>query len=164
MYMRVVAGDILISPRSDFFDSALVESGPPPMVLRNGDILFLYNSARKLRRSASLFDWQSCVRSSCCPHNRANIPNPKNYDLQYNLGYLILDGKDPSVIKQRSSTPILSPVLDWERCDNDSLYVGLTPNVVFVEGWIRPDPHKDEFLVVYQGCDSFLGMAKIVVT
>lgn len=35
-----------IEPRQDMFDSVLVESGPPPLRLSNGNYLFFYNSAR----------------------------------------------------------------------------------------------------------------------
>lgn len=37
---------LLLGTRSTFFDSHLVESGPPPLRLRSGHYLFLYNSAR----------------------------------------------------------------------------------------------------------------------
>jgi len=36
----------LIEVRSDHFDSVLVESGPPPLKLSDGNYLFIYNSAR----------------------------------------------------------------------------------------------------------------------
>lgn len=36
----------LIQPRSDHFDSKLVESGPPPLKLTDGNYFFIYNSAR----------------------------------------------------------------------------------------------------------------------
>ncbi len=39
-------GEVLIHPRVDFFDSRLVESGPPPLLLSSGDWLLLYNSAQ----------------------------------------------------------------------------------------------------------------------
>jgi predicted GH43/DUF377 family glycosyl hydrolase len=38
-------GDIFLSPRPNSFDSKLVESGPPPLLLSNGNYLFIYNSA-----------------------------------------------------------------------------------------------------------------------
>ena len=38
-------GDIILSPREDHFDSKLVESGPPPLQLSDGNYLFIYNSA-----------------------------------------------------------------------------------------------------------------------
>ena len=78
------------------------------------------------------------------------VGSPKpNWDVQYNVGFCILNGTDPTQILQRSNSPILvrfsllrclstpygscvrmgqSPVLDWE-------VYGLTPNVVFAEAW-----------------------------
>jgi len=35
-----------IDIRADHFDSHLVESGPPPLKLDNGNYLFFYNSAK----------------------------------------------------------------------------------------------------------------------
>jgi predicted GH43/DUF377 family glycosyl hydrolase len=82
-------GDILISPRDSNFDSKLVEAGPPPLKLSTGDYLFFYNSAEN--------GW------------------PDDLNTAYHVGYLILDGKDPSIIKQRSDTPLMGPVYSWEQ-------------------------------------------------
>lgn len=38
---------VFIAPREDSFDSQLVESGPPPMLLSTGDYIFFHNSADK---------------------------------------------------------------------------------------------------------------------
>jgi len=133
----------LIETRKDKFDSELCESGPEPLKLSDGNYLFLYNSGRKV-----------------------DTPNPKpGWHIEYNLGYLILDGKDPTKILQRSDEPILSPELDWERCDNTSgkwKDIGLTPLVIFVEGWVQSGNNR--FIVVYQGCDSFTGIVELGVT
>jgi hypothetical protein len=77
---------------------------------------------------------------------------------------------------------VLSPELDWEKCDKNP--EGLTPNVVFVEGTRRPLRHcgliapccssplhlagwkklaEDSFLVWYQGCDSRIGIFHLSV-
>jgi predicted GH43/DUF377 family glycosyl hydrolase len=61
--------------RSDHFDSYLVESGPPPLKLSDGNYLFFYNSARDVGPSEK-----------------------PGYDLEYNVGFLILDGADPTKI------------------------------------------------------------------
>ena len=73
-----------ITPRGDHFDNNLVESGPPPLLLADGNYLFLHNSA-----------------NSSAGHC-------------YHPGYVILSGADPSVILQRSEVPLLSPTRDWE--------------------------------------------------
>lgn len=38
---------VFIAPRENDFDSSLVESGPPPMLLSTGDYIFFHNSADK---------------------------------------------------------------------------------------------------------------------
>lgn len=80
-------GEIFLSPRADHFDSRLVESGPPPLLLSNGDYLFIYNSAEK--------GW------------------PEDLKTAYHVGWVILDGKDPTIIKQRSEKPLMGPEYSW---------------------------------------------------
>mmetsp|Transcript_16335 Transcript_16335/g.41422 ORF Transcript_16335/g.41422 Transcript_16335/m.41422 type:complete len:444 (-) Transcript_16335:117-1448(-) len=158
---------VLLSPREGYFDSVLVEAGPPPMRLSSGDYLFLYNSATQ---------------------PNPPLPNRKpDWKLQYNIGYAILDGNDPTLVKYRSRTPLFSPTLEWEKCSYPSPSplprgVGLTPYVVFVEGWERVCSNiedgqekdiekseskmleeKDVFTVWYQGCDSVIGKAILTV-
>jgi predicted GH43/DUF377 family glycosyl hydrolase len=56
--------------RNNSFDSVLVEAGPMPLPLSDGNYLFIYNSARK------------------------GYPSKKpNWDMQYNVGWAVLDGK-----------------------------------------------------------------------
>jgi predicted GH43/DUF377 family glycosyl hydrolase len=143
-------GDYLMQIRNDSFDSNLVESGPPPLQLSSGDFLFVHNSAL------------------------AGIPTVKpNWNLQYNVGYVILSGSDPTQVLQRSDTPIFSPNLTWE-VGNSTEY--LTPDVVFIEGLV-PNPNGcpanasamvnssnyDCFFGVYGAADSNLGAVSIVV-
>jgi len=141
-----VTNRYLVSRRQDSFDSELVESGPEPLQLSDGNYLFLYNSARKV-----------------------SIPNPKpGWHLEYNLGFVILDKNDPTRVIYRSNEPIMSPVLDWERCDNSPSAGqwsrrGLTPLVIFVEGWRRIPGSMDQFLIFYQGCDSVTSVARLTV-
>ena len=66
----------------------LVEAGPPPMLLSDGNYLFIYNSARQ------------------------NASSPDHFE--YNIGWLIINGSNPLHIIQRSDTPLLSPQLGWE--------------------------------------------------
>ncbi|CAF2365920.1 unnamed protein product [Rotaria sp. Silwood2] len=137
-----LSSSLLLRTRSDHFDSALVEAGPQPLKLSDNNYLFLYNSAR-----------------------HTTIPNLKpNWNFQYNLGWAILNGEDPTQVLARSELPILSPELDWERCDTESgewANRGLTPLVIFVEGWKKIA--EDTFLVWYQGCDSTMGLAELKV-
>ncbi len=135
-----LSSTLLLHTRSDHFDSALVEAGPQPLKLSDNNYLFLYNSAQ-----------------------HTSIPNPKpGWNLQYNLGWAILNVDNPTQVLARSESPILSPELDWETCDNNSgiwAKRGLTPLVVFIEGWKKTG--NDTFLVWYQGCDSSMGLAEL---
>jgi len=65
-------------------------------------------------------------------------------------------------ILQRSEQPLLSPELAWETGTGD--YLGLTPNVVFVEGWIPHDSKPDHFVIFYGAADSVIGAAILSVT
>ena len=122
-----------------YFDSYLVEAGPQPMLLSDGNYLFLYNSAR------------------CC----YNSSKP-GYDLQYNVGWVILNGTNPEMIIQRAEVPLLSPELVWELGYPSPPQLGNTPNVVFVEGIQQYAP--DQFLIYYGAADSVVGSALVTVS
>lgn len=49
---------LLITPRPNMFDSVLVESGPPPLKLTNGNYFFIYNSARYGYPSTQRMDFE----------------------------------------------------------------------------------------------------------
>ena len=133
---KILPGPFL-KTRGDKFDSALVESGPPPMKLTTGHYLFIYNSARD------------------------GYPSPRpDYDKQYNVGYLILDKDDPTKILYRSDEPFLSPELKWEK--GEAPYMGLVPNVVFCEG-AKP-LGDDQFFLLYGAADSCLGAGLLEVS
>lgn len=144
-YSYTNTNQTIIGTRDGYFDSALVESGPPPLRLSDGKYIFLYNSARV-----------------------ANRPSPKQgWDLEYNVGYAIINGSlSPSsglpTVVQRSDRPVMSPVLGWETCNDESMVSGLTPNVVFVNGATSLDT-PDTFLIYYQGCDARTGIALLTV-
>eukprot|EP00456_Euglypha_rotunda_P026886 TRINITY_DN21576_c0_g1_i1.p1 TRINITY_DN21576_c0_g1~~TRINITY_DN21576_c0_g1_i1.p1 ORF type:complete len:162 (-),score=19.89 TRINITY_DN21576_c0_g1_i1:8-493(-) len=105
LYNWTTVNTSFIGTRGDHFDSALVEGGPLPLLLSDGNYLMLYNSARN------------------------GYPSDKpGWSLQYNVGYVVLDYNDPTKILTRSDEPIFSPELGWE-------VEGYTPNVVFAEGW-----------------------------
>jgi len=101
--------NVFINMRSNSFDSGLVEGGPLPLRLSDGNYLMIYNSARH------------------------GVPSSKpGWDLQYNAGWVVLNYSNPTQILARSSDPLLSPQAQWEM-------EGFTPNVVFVEGWKQID-------------------------
>lgn len=108
-----------------------------PLRLSDGNYLFLYNSARD------------------------GYPSPRpGSTYQYNVGYAILDGTDPTKILQRSIEPLLSPHMGWEI--GEPPFLGLVPNVVFLEGWLPLG--TDTFLAFYGGADSVIGAGIVRVT
>jgi len=129
---------IFLPERKDHFDKDLIEAGPMPLRLSNKNYLMLYNSAR------------------------GGYPSPKpGYSMQYNVGWAILDGEDPTKVIQRCEQPLLSPDLDWEVGKEPNLR--LTPNVVFLQGWRKIPNAVDSFLVFYGAADSVVGVAVVQV-
>ena len=134
--------ECLLKTRPGHFDSALVESGPPPLQLSDGNFIFVYNSAQN-----------------------TNIPNPKpGWSLQYNVGYAILNGTSPTQVLERAEEPILSPQLSWETCDDSTYVPGATPDVVFTNGARKVDGVPNTWILYYQGCDTRMGLALLTVT
>lgn len=74
---------------------------------------------------------------------------------EYALALALLDKNDPSKVLDRSTVPLLTPELPWERD-------GFFPNVVFSNGWIRwADTGK--IWVYYGAADSGVGLAELSV-
>ncbi|UCE14739.1 MAG: glycosidase, partial [Candidatus Heimdallarchaeota archaeon] len=72
-------------------------------------------------------------------------------DLNYSLGVMLLDLKDPSVIISRIEDPILRPEEEYEK-------VGDVPNVCFTCGVVEKE---NKFLVYYGAADKCIGVATI---
>ena len=103
------------------------------MELANGDYLFFYNSAQT--------GW------------------PKDLTTAYHVGWVVLDAVDPSIIKARSSEPLLSPAYAWEQ--GNAPYACNAPNVVFLEAAYPLG--GDRFQVFFGGADATIGSAVIEV-
>jgi predicted GH43/DUF377 family glycosyl hydrolase len=131
-------GDVFLQTRPDSWDSQLVESGPPPLLLSSGDYLFFYNSATT--------GW------------------PTAEDTAYHPGWVILDKDDPSVILQRSEDPLMGPEYAWDK--GDAPYTCNVPNVVFLEAarTVELKEGRDVFEVYFGGADAVIGSATIEVT
>lgn len=126
-------GDVLLETRADNFDSRLVEAGPPPLLLSTGDYLFFYNSAME--------------------------GFPDEPGSSYNVGYVILSGRNPTKILQRSDAPLLSPTYAYEQ--GVSPYPCNVPNVVFLEA-AKPIGN-DTFEVYFGAADNSIGKATVKV-
>lgn len=79
------SSDVLLSPRSGFWDSDRVGAGAPPMRIPEGWLLIYYG----------------VKKTSAGP--------------LFRLGAAILDSDDPSIVVNRSNIPILGPREDYER-------------------------------------------------
>lgn len=78
----------------------------------------------------------------------------------YALALALLDKDDPSIVLDRSETPLLTPDLVWEQ-------EGFFPNVVFSNGWIQWPEGSDKagkIWVYYGAADSGVGLAELVRT
>jgi predicted GH43/DUF377 family glycosyl hydrolase len=103
-----VVEDPVIEPREGYFDEALVEPGPPPILTGDG-ILLIYNG---------------------------NIPEERARELgkgmvrQYCTGWALFSAEDPTKLIARCDEPFLKPTKDFER-------YGEVNDVVFAEGLVN---------------------------
>ena len=131
--------------RTAYPDGYLVEPGPPPLRLADGNYLMLYNGAT--RCDTAVASYKRC----------------------YHLLWAILDGGDPTVVLARAHESLLDPEMPWEGADfNASAGVAATPNVVFVEGLVpwgkaRGQSHRQIFRAYYGGGDAAVGALEVIV-
>jgi len=142
-----------IEKRPGYFDNALVEAGPPPLLLRDGNYIFFHNryAEHVLQPTFSLALITSSYTFSCS--DNATNPTPDGDFWAYNPGWVILNGSNPSQILQRSAVPLLTPQFGWEQ--------GVAPfmcnvhNVTFLEAAARvPNDPGDVFDVWFGGSDA----------
>ena len=84
----------------------------------------------------------------------------------YTVGWLIVDGKDPSVILQRSVLHILVPTFDYETLcpgKKDCMYKGERHNVIFLSSVVKLEGKKNTFRLFYGAGDGNVGTAVVTV-
>eukprot|EP00656_Telonema_subtile_P025653 TRINITY_DN27696_c0_g1_i1.p1 TRINITY_DN27696_c0_g1~~TRINITY_DN27696_c0_g1_i1.p1 ORF type:complete len:176 (+),score=40.88 TRINITY_DN27696_c0_g1_i1:347-874(+) len=84
----------------------------------------------------------------------------------YTVGWLILDGTDPSRILQRSQKHVLVPTFDYETlCSGKAncTYSGERKNVIFLSS-ATPMEAPDTFRLFFGGGDGNVGTAVVKVT
>ena len=123
----------LLPRRPGRWDEGLIEPGPPPLLLSDGNHIFFYNGAT--------------VRS----------------DRQYHVGYAVLSARDPTVVLQRSEDPVLSwsdrPWMAGNATNTTTLCY--TPTVVFCNG--ARALGGDRFELFFGGADAVVGTAILTV-
>ena len=87
--------------------------------------------------------------------------NSWNQSQAYHPGYVILDGRVPGRILQRSDAPILSPDVAWT--EGVAPYTCNVPNVVFLEAAHPVAGTVDTFDVYFGGADTTVGTARFRV-
>lgn len=102
----------VLSPRKDFFDSYLVEGGPPPILVDEG-ILMIYNSAKEHQKYDGKTSW-----------------------LSYSPGFAIFDKNDPTKLIYRSPKPLLKPSKYWEKYGKVNYVIFATGLVKFLDKWL----------------------------
>ena len=123
--------------RESCWDEHGVAPGPQPEQLSSGDYLLIYNT------------------DTGFPYK----PNPLG---RCSVGWAILDGADPTRVIARASSALLVPALPYETCAASGQGEACQqPMVVFATG-LRP-LGGDEFLVIYGGADTVVGVARIFV-
>jgi predicted GH43/DUF377 family glycosyl hydrolase len=132
---------VLLSVRkAPFWDTGFVESAMPPLMLKDGNLLFFYDSVG--------------------PWNGTST-------LSFQPGWAVLSGKDPSVVLARASVPPLPNTLPWEAgarptwpCNR--LHVSNLGGGHPVDG-----PNQmggdDLFRVYFGGADAVVGSALVSV-
>ena len=73
------------------------------------------------------------------------------WDFQYRLGAALLDAETATTVISRTNSPIMSPVLPWEK-------EGLVKNVIFSCGIVLRD---DTLYIYYGGADTAIGVATL---
>eukprot|EP00462_Mataza_sp_D1_P007612 CAMPEP_0175125134 /NCGR_PEP_ID=MMETSP0087-20121206/3151_1 /TAXON_ID=136419 /ORGANISM="Unknown Unknown, Strain D1" /LENGTH=303 /DNA_ID=CAMNT_0016406945 /DNA_START=160 /DNA_END=1071 /DNA_ORIENTATION=- len=84
----------------------------------------------------------------------------------YTVGYVVLDGTDPTKIIQRSSAHLMVPTFDYETlCEGDPNcpYLGERKNVIFLCS-ATPTQKKDVFRLFWGGGDGNVGTGLVQVT
>jgi hypothetical protein len=119
---------VVFSPRKGFFDSDLVEPGPPAILTEDG-IVFIYNSKNR---------WCMNARDGKCRggENDPNIPPGT-----YSAGQVLLDKNSPSTVLDRTAESFLAPKMSYE-------ITGQVANVVFLEGLVVFKGNNNKSLVV----------------
>ena len=100
----------VLSPRPGYFDSWLVEAGPPPLLTKNG-IVVLYNAG-----------------------NSQNIGVKELGNRVYTGGQALFDSKEPWKLLDRCSTPFIKPELPFEKSGQYKDGTTFLEGLVFFEG------------------------------
>lgn len=103
---------IIFAPRKGYFDSELVEPGPPAILTEKG-IVFIYNSK-----------------------NHKDFGDPNLPGGTYSAGQVLLDAKDPTKVIARTETNFFKPEKAYEVTGQVNSVSFLEGLVVFKDNWL----------------------------
>lgn len=118
-----------LQPRPDYFDRDGVETGPAPIQMFDGNYFMLYNAY-----TITLPQEESKLEIDLNKHEEISQITPKNFK-HYAIGWVILDGKNPTKILQRSDKPLLSATYDYEI--GEAPYTCTQYNSVYAKGMVK---------------------------
>lgn len=122
----------VLTPREGSWDDDLVESGPPPILTKQG-ILLIYNGNLTEARAREL-----------------GKKKGRDQVREYSTGWALFDKNDPTKLIARSVSPILTVTEPHE-------VYGQVNDVVFTEGMVIKD---GEVYLYYGGADTTVNLAK----
>ena len=102
----------VLKPRKKYFDSCLIEGGPPPIVTEKG-ILMIYNSAK----------------------TRITYEGTRRW-LSYSPGFALFDKNNPTKLLFRTEKPILEPTEYWEKYGKVNNVIFTEGLVHFKKKWL----------------------------
>jgi len=142
----------LLKDRAGRFDSAFPESGPPPLLTRDG-IVVIYNAKNK-DENAKNKDTNAKNKDTNAKNKDANAEHGGGDAAlapgTYSVGEALFDAEDPTRLKARVEEPVFRPEEAFER--SGQYAAGTT----FAEGLVL----FQRKLFLYYGCaDSFVGVA-----
>ncbi|CAE7520675.1 unnamed protein product, partial [Symbiodinium microadriaticum] len=127
----------ILKPRRGYFDSNLVEPGPPAIARPDG-ILFIYNS-----------------KNAYCDHHPGGVcadgeADPDLAPGTYSAGQVLFSLEDPTRVVKRSEKTFFKPTEDFE-------ITGQVGNVCFLEGLVF---FKNKWFLYYGTADSKIAVAE----
>mmetsp|Transcript_5516 Transcript_5516/g.9250 ORF Transcript_5516/g.9250 Transcript_5516/m.9250 type:complete len:788 (-) Transcript_5516:630-2993(-) len=145
-----------LEARVDRFDNDGVETGPSPVKLADGNYLMLYNGY-------TLTDIQNALDFNFSVFNNGQLPPKIKH---YAIGWLILDGNNPTKILQRSEKPIISASYKYET--GEAPFTCMQHNSVYAKAIVRIEASEnasttDTFRVYFSAADTSIGTAVISV-
>ena len=164
---------LLTVRKAPFWDSGFVESSMPPLTLKDGNLLFFYDSIGEWNGTTgfqpgwAVLSGAESAFLSLFMQKRSIHQDRLGTNIGKLRGRAVFTGKDPSVVLARASVPPLPYTLPWEAgvrptwpCNRQ--YVSNLGGGHPVDGH-NPMGGDDLFRLYFGGADSVVGSALISI-